>query len=153
MNRVGSPGRTRIPLISVMSAAPPPIPTGWLIPLTAGLYQLSLFKKTSDASFFDASFQFYCISPGVDFLFPNDFPWSLKSFGRLGKPVLGIVMLSKPSLKIVSLATVIPAGCFTPQYVDAVRHQYEKERPAHCVMGRPVGFWLPGTDSNRRQGG
>ena len=57
-----------------------PIPRfAGLIPPPAGLYRLSLFKKSCDASLFDSFFYFHGLTSRIYLLRPNHFPWAFES--------------------------------------------------------------------------
>jgi len=60
------------------------IPTKWLIPLSAGLYQLSIFQKSTNASFFDFLFDGHCFAASRKFVSPNQVPWTLEPFRSFG---------------------------------------------------------------------
>ena len=154
-SRNGSPGRTRTPLAAGFRLSAQPCrapPTKGLIPPPAGLYRLDLPQITTNTSSLDPSLKDHRLASVPALLAPDKLPRPSSDLGSSAQHVLRIVVLSDTTLHVIRLPAIVSARTLTLDDVHQMPHRILKQQSPSPWRGS--GFsWLPGTDSNRRQGG
>lgn len=135
------------PAESGISALASTVPTKWLIPLRAGLYQLSFSQIPRNAPVLNLLLQDHRFTPAVALLRPDYAPRPFESLRSLGEAVLRVVVLAEATLKIRGMPTIESTITLTLENIyPEIQHSAPVKKAQSWKIGPWVKIWLPGTD-------